>query len=40
MKRYLTGLFAFIGILWMLFTDREQRELYNRSIGYGDDSED
>ncbi len=39
-KHFLTGLFAFIGIMWMLFTDREQRELYNRSIGYGDDSED
>ena len=37
MKRYLTGLFAFIGILWMLFTDCEQRELYNISLGDAED---
>jgi hypothetical protein len=35
MKNFLTGLFVFVQIAWMLFTDREQRELYNESIGYG-----
>ena len=36
-KHFLTGLFAFIGIMWMLLTDREQRELYNISIGEAED---
>ena len=39
-KHFLTGLFAFIGIMWILLTDREQRHLYNVSIGYEEDEED
>ena len=40
MKNFLNGVIAILGICWILLTDREQRELYNQSIGYGDDSED
>lgn len=39
-KRFFNGLFAFAGIVWILLTDREQRKLYNQSIGYDDDGED
>lgn len=40
MKHFLNGLFTFAGIALLLIFDKEQRALYNRSIGYGDDSED
>ena len=40
MKRFLNGLFAFAGIALILIFDKEQRELYNSSIGYGNDEED
>ncbi|MDD6338340.1 MAG: hypothetical protein PUC15_08180 [Lentisphaeria bacterium] len=40
MKHFFNGLLAFAGIALLLIFDKEQRELYNRSIGYGDDTED
>jgi len=40
MKNFFNGLFVIVAVAWMLLTDREQRELYNQSIGYGNDKED
>lgn len=37
MKHFFNGMIAFIGIMWILLTDREQRELYNISIGEAED---
>jgi hypothetical protein len=37
--RTLTAIWTFICVFWMLLTDKEQRDLYNSSIGYGDDEE-
>lgn len=35
----ITAIWTFITVFWMLLTDKEQRDLYNASIGYGDEEE-
>lgn len=37
MKNFFNGLFAFVGIALLLIFDKEQRELYNISIGEAED---
>lgn len=37
MKNFFNGLLAFVGIALLLIFDKEQRELYNISIGEAED---
>ena len=37
MKNFFNGIFVIVAVVWMLLTDREQRELYNVSIGEAED---
>lgn len=40
MKNFFNGIFVIFAVAWMLLTDREQRHLYNASIGYEDEEGD